>query len=90
MKKGNYGKKFFMGKRVVKSGPKVQTLGPSLFHKNSNPSNFFQAMFLFARVLPLVRISAILDHMSASKGPKTSEKQPFHGYCVGTQNFESF
>ena len=65
----------FRGKRVVKVGPKVQTLVPSLFHKNSNPSNFFQIMFLFARVLlHLVKISAILDHTWTSKGPKTSQK----------------
>ena len=76
----------FRGKRVVKVGPKVQTLVPSLFHKNSNPSNFFQIMFLFARVLlPLVKISAILDHISAIKGPKTSQKR-----WIGTWNFENF
>ena len=38
------------GKRRVKVGPKVLTLGPSFFHKNSNPSKNFRAMFLFARV----------------------------------------
>ena len=27
---------------MVKVGPKVQTLGPSLFHENSNPSSFFK------------------------------------------------
>ena len=76
----------FRGKRVVKVGPKVQTLVQSLFHKNSNPSNFFQIMFLFARVLlPLVKISAILDHISAIKGPKTSQKR-----WIGTWNFENF
>ena len=31
---------FFRGKWVVKVGPKEQTLGPSLFHENSNPSSF--------------------------------------------------
>ena len=45
----------FRGKRMVKVGRKVQTLGPSLVHKNLNPSNFFQTMFLFPRVLPLVK-----------------------------------
>ena len=69
----------FRGKWVVKLGPKVQTLGPSLFHENSNPSNFFQAMFLFVRVLVLVRISAILDYIWGSKCPKASQKRPFHG-----------
>ena len=64
---------------VIKVGRKVETLGPSLFHENSNPSNFFQTMFLFARVLPLVRMSAILDYTWGSKGPKTSQKGPFHG-----------
>ena len=45
----------FRGKRMVKVGRKVQTLRPSLVHKNLNPSNFFQTMFLFPRVLPLVK-----------------------------------
>ena len=47
----------FRVKRVVTVGPKMQTLGPSVFHENSNPSDFFQIMFWFARVLTLVRIS---------------------------------
>ena len=53
----------FREKQVVKVGPKVQTLGPFLFHKNTNLSNFFQTIILFARVLPLVKIWAILDHI---------------------------
>ena len=61
----------FRGKREVKIGPKVQTLGPSLFYKNSNPSKTFQSIFLFARALPLVGISAKLDHTWGSMGPKT-------------------
>ena len=66
----------FSGKRVIKVGPKVKTLGSSLFHENWNSSNFFQTMLLFARVLPLVRILAILHHILGSKGPKTSQKGP--------------
>ena len=53
----------FRRKRVVKVGPKVLTLGPSFFHKHSSPSKNFQTTFLFVRVLLLVRISAILDHI---------------------------
>ena len=68
----------FRGKRVIKVGPKVKTLGSSLFHENSNPSNFFQTMFLFARVQPLVRILAILHHVWGRKGPKTSQKEPWY------------
>ena len=49
------------GKQKIKVGPKLPTLGPLLFHKNLNPSKVFQAMSLFARVLPLMRISVILD-----------------------------
>ena len=64
---------------MVKVALKVQTLVPSLFHENSNPSKFFQTMFFFPRVLPLVKISVILDHISGSKGPKFSQKEPFHG-----------
>ena len=66
----------FRGKRAIKVGPKVQTLGSSLFHENSNSSIFFQTMLLFARVLPLVRIPAILRYIWGSKGPKTSQKEP--------------
>ena len=63
----------FRGKRVVK----VQTFGPSLFHKNSDPSIFFQTMFLFVRVLVLVRISTILDYIWGSKGQKPPKKGHF-------------
>ena len=79
----------FRGKRVVQVGRKLETLGPSLFRENLNPSNFFQTMFLLTRVLPLVRISAILDYIWGSKGPKISQKEPFHGCWIGTQNFEN-
>ena len=61
----------FRGKREVKIGPKVQTLGPSLFHKKPNPSKTFQSIFLFARALSLVGISVKLDHTWGSMGPKT-------------------
>ena len=53
------------------------TFGPSFFHKHSNSSflirKVFKQFFLFASVLPLGRISAILDHtggVSAQKPPK--------------------
>ena len=62
---------FFRGKREVKVGPKVQILGLSLFHKNSNPSKNFKTMFLFARALFLVRILAKSDHIWRCKDPKT-------------------
>ena len=73
----------FRRERGVKVGPKVLTLGSSLFHKYSNPSENFQTAFLFARELPLVRISAIWE----SKGPKTSQKGLFRGWWIGKQNF---
>ena len=63
----------FSGKRVIKVGPKVKTLGSSLFHENSNPSNFFRTMLLFARILPLVRIPAILRRIWGGKGGKGGE-----------------
>ena len=47
----------FRRKRGVKVGPKVLTLGPSLFNKYSNPSKKFQVVYLFTGVLLLVRIS---------------------------------
>ena len=64
------------GKRAVKVGPKVQTLDSYLFYESFN---FFSNNVFFTRVLPLVRISAILDHIWEIKGPKTSKKGPFHG-----------
>ena len=36
----------------MKTGLKVQTLGPSLFHKNSNPSKIFQTMFFLQEHYP--------------------------------------
>ena len=48
-------------KQGIKVGPKLLTLGLPLFHKNLNPSKNVHTMFLLARVLPLVRISVILD-----------------------------
>ena len=78
----------FCGKWVVKVGPQVQTLDPSLFQENSNPPNFFQTMFLFVRVLFLVKISAILDNILVIKHTKASLKEPFRGCWIGTmQNF---
>ena len=76
-------------KRVV-VGPKVLTLGPSLLHKQSNPSKVFQAVFLTARVLPLLRISALLDNTGGSKDLKTSQKGLFRGSRIGTENFGNF
>ena len=38
--------------------------------------NIFQTNFWFARLLPMVRISAILDYIWGSKGPNTSQKRP--------------
>ena len=37
----------FRAKRTVKVGPKRLSFGPSLFHKNSNPSKNFQTNFFF-------------------------------------------
>ena len=60
----------FRRKRGLKVGPEVLTLGPPLFHKYSNPSKSFQTVFLFARVIPLVRILAILDHIGGVRTQK--------------------
>ena len=53
------------------------TLGPHLFHKYSNPSKNFQTVFLLARVLPLVKISAILTHTEGVRAQKPTEKYYF-------------
>ena len=83
---------FYFGYLHGKAGGQscTKTLGPSLFHENSNPSKFFQTMFFFPRVLPLVKISVILHHIWGSKGPKFSQKEPFHGCWIVTRNFENF
>ena len=54
------------------------TLDPSVFHKYSNPSKNSQTVFLLARVVPLVRISAILDYT----GGVRAQKPPKKGYFV--------
>ena len=65
-------------KRWLKVGPKVVTLGPSLFYKYQDPSRIFQTVFFFARVLTLVRISAILDNIEGARAPKPRK----NGYFV--------
>ena len=67
----------FRRKRGLKAGPEVLTLGPSIFHKYSNPSKNFQTVFLFARVLPLVRISPILDYIGGIRAQKPLKKGHF-------------
>ena len=58
----------------VKVRPKMPSFGLFLFNKNSNPSKKI-SNFFFARVLPLVRISAILDFIWGSKDPNTYQKE---------------
>ena len=80
----------FRGKRGVKVGPKVQTLGWPLFYKVLNPSKMFQ-IFLFARVLlPLVRILTKSDHIWGSKGLKTSQKAISRMLCRYTKLWKNF
>ena len=59
---------------MVKVGPKVKTLGPSVFYENLG---YFEKLLLFARVLSLVRILAILNHIWGVKTQKLSEKGYF-------------
>ena len=49
---------FFRGKKGVKVGPKVQTLGISRFCKNLSFSKILKALFLFPWILPVVKILA--------------------------------
>ena len=67
---------------MVKVEPNVLIWGSSLLHKYSNPSKHFQTVFLFARVLPLVRISATLDHPEGKKGQKPRK----NGYFVDAES----
>ena len=81
----------FRWKRGVKFGPKVLTLGSSLFHKYLNPSKNFQTVLLFKTFSSLVRISAILDHIGRVRAQKPSKKGYFVCGCwIGTQNFRNF
>ena len=69
---------------------KTKTGGQSFFFmKTQILQFFFQTIFLFARVLPLLRMSAKLDHILGSKVPKSSQKGSFHGCCIGVPNFEN-
>ena len=72
----------FRRKGLVKVEPNVLIWGSSLLHKYSNPSKHFQTVFLFARVLPLVRISATLDHPEGKKGQKPRK----NGYFVNAES----
>ena len=67
----------FRRKRGVKVGPKVLISRPSLFHKYLNPSKKFQTVFLFASVLPLMKMSAILDHIGGVRTQKPPKKDNF-------------
>ena len=67
----------FRRRRGVKVGPKVLILRPSLFHKYLNPSKNFQAMFLFASILPLAKMLAILDHIGGVRTHKPPKKDYF-------------
>ena len=72
----------FRRKRGLKVGPKVLTLGPTLFHKYLNPSKNFQTVFQFARVLALVKILSILKHI----GGVRAKKPPKKGYAVDAES----
>ena len=74
------------GKTGVQSWNKCTNFGSVSLLWKLESFNFFQTMFLFARVLLLVRMSAILDHIWGSKGPKTSLKGPIHGCWISTKN----
>ena len=51
---------------------------------------FFKQCFWFAKVLPLVRLSAILEHILESKYPKTSQKGPFNGCWLVRKTLKAF
>ena len=71
----------FRRKRWFKVGPKVLNLGPSFFHKYLSLSKDFETVHLFARVLQLVRISAILAHI----GRVRAQKPPKNIYFVDAE-----
>ena len=60
------------GNGESKLDQKCKLWSPSLFCERSNTSNFSE--------LPLMKISAKLDHIWGMEGSKTSQKGPVHGY----------
>ena len=52
-------------------------MGPSLFHINLNPSQNFQTMFLLAKLLPMVKISAKFDHIWGVRVQNPPKKSRF-------------
>ena len=77
-------------KTGVKVGPKMLTLGPSLFHKYLNFSKIFQTVSLFVEVLPLVRISAVLDHIRGVRAQKPPKKDYFEDAESVRKTYEIF
>ena len=59
------------------SWTKSANFGPSLFHQNSNPSNFFWTTLFFVRVLPLVSIPAISTRFGGVRTQKLPKKDYF-------------
>ena len=58
------------GEMGGQSWTKSANFGSVSFSWKLESFNFFQSTLLFPRVLPLVRISAILDHISGSHPPR--------------------
>ena len=73
------------------SGPKLLTLGPSLFHKYANPSKIFKQCFCFC-LLEYYLWWEFRQYWSilGEQGPKTSKKGLFRGCWIGTQNVGNF
>ena len=74
----------FRGKRVIKVGPKVITLGSSFFHEISNPTNFLKECFCLLEYYlwwELWQYYIIFGGVRVQKPPKKGR---------GTQNCENF
>ena len=77
-------------KTGVKVGPKMLTLGPSLFHKYLNLSKkISNTVFVCWSTTSGENFSSIRPYWG-SKGPKTSKKRLFQGCWIGTQNLQNF
>ena len=69
----------FRKKRRLKVERKVLTLGPSLFHKYSNPSKKFSNSVFVCQSATSGESFDNIGPQWGTKGPKTSQKGLFHG-----------
>ena len=71
-----------------KDGPKLKTLGTSLFPLKTEFSKIVDTLSLSRDILPLVQILAESGNFWGNYGPKSPQNGPFHGCCIAMKQFE--